>query len=102
MGSKILRNRCCHLRVLAILRGLPVAAAILATNMNIRGNDARMSKSPSENIFERRVPRQHGAIRAGKDEIRWRGGDGSSEIWDKLASDRYRVSVTALRRVVIV
>jgi hypothetical protein len=54
---------------LRILRRLLVAAALLATNMNVRGDDARMGKGPPQDFFERRVPRQHGAILVGKNEI---------------------------------
>ena len=54
---------------LGILCRVPVAAAFLATNMNIRGDDARMGKGPSQDFFERRMPGQHGAIRVRKNEI---------------------------------
>src|ERR1019366_6933826 len=87
---------------LCILSRLLVVAALLATNMNVRGDDARMGKCPPENLFERCMPGKHGAIRVGKNEIRWRGVNGGFEIRDELASDGDRISVAALRRVVIV
>ena len=55
---------------LCVLSRLLVVAALLATNMNVGGDDARVGKCPPENHFERCMPGKHGALHVGKNEKR--------------------------------